>query len=291
MSEALPVVHLDGKLLPLTEARIPVLDRGFLYGDAVYEVIASYHGTPFLQAAHLARLDRSLTAIHCPNPLQAQAWAELISALLAANPPAPPEHEGRLAVYLQVTRGDTAGRAHTFAQDAQPRVFAMALANPPPAPDSHRRGVAALTLDDQRWRRCHIKSTSLLANVLARQEAASRDVAEAILHRQGQVTEGSSSNVLIWHEGALATPPDGPDILPGVTRDWVLAQARDAGIPCHRRPVTLAEMRAADEVWLTSTTREILPVSQIDDRPIGAGCPGPAWKAAIERFRAALPTG
>jgi D-alanine transaminase len=287
--DALPVVHLDGELLALQQARIPVLDRGFLYGDAIYEVIACYHGRPFLADRHLERLANGLAQIRCPAPLSAAQWQALIQTLLDANPPAGPADAGRLAVYLQVSRGDSAGRAHLFPSPVRPRVFAMCLTNPPPAAVATQQGLQVVLMDDRRWSQCNIKATSLLGNVLAREEAAQRGAAEALLHRDGRVTEGATSNVLVWLDGVLVTPPDGPDILPGVTRDWVMEQAAQAGLPCQRSPLTIDDLARADEVWLTSTTREVLPVTNIDGQAVGDGRPGAQWRAALARFHASLP--
>lgn len=285
MPAALDKVYLDGAIVPLAQACVPVLDRGFLYGDAVYEVIAVYGGEAFVADRHVARLQRSLGFLRCADPLPAAGWLALVDRLIAANAPLPP----RAAVYLQVTRGGGTGRAPAFPEGVAPRVVGFCLENPAPPAQALQDGLAAVLLADPRWRACHIKTTSLLANVLARDTAGARGAAEALLHRNGLVHEGSSSNVLIWNGTSLVSPPDGPDILPGVTRDVVLEQAADAGVPCERAPVTLEHLRTAQEVWITSTTREVLPVTRIDGEPVGGGRPGEQWRAAFARLQASLP--
>ncbi len=287
MTKALDKVHLDGELLPLAEARIPVLDRGFLFGDAVYEVIAVYEGVPFLAQRHLQRLARSLDAIACDNPFDAAQWSALLEQVLAANVEQLPD---RAALYLQVTRGDNAQRSHVFPSATAPRVLVMALDSPAPAASAYEAGVEAVVLDDLRWHACHIKTTSLLGNVLAREQARAAGAAEALLQRGGLVTEGSTSNVLAWIDDTLVSPPDGPDILPGVTRDWVLEQADQAGVRCARRSIPVQSLAEADELWITSTTREVLPVTRLDGQPVGNGLPGPHWRAAIARYRASIAT-
>lgn len=281
-------VYLDGEFLPIAEARVPVLDRGFLFGDAVYEVIAAYDGALFLADRHLERLARSLQAIACPNPLASTDWAILLQDLLAANAGQVP---ARAAVYIQVTRGDSPKRAHTFPASIKPRVLVMLMESPAPPRTARETGLHAVTLDDLRWRACHIKTNSLIGNVLAREGARAAGAAEALLHRDGLVHEGSSSNVLAWIDDTLVSPPDGPDILPGVTRDWVLEQAAQAGVRCERRPIPLPALREAEEVWITSTTREVLPVTRLDEHAIGDGRPGHHWHDAWSRYQASIAAG
>ncbi|MEM9383812.1 MAG: aminotransferase class IV [Pseudomonadota bacterium] len=288
MANVLGMAYLDGELLPVEEARIPVLDRGFLFGDAVYEVIAAYDGLPFLTDRHLARLARSLAFIACANPFAAEDWAALLHDVLSANAQLVPP---RAALYVQVTRGDSPKRAHTFPATAEPRTLVMLMDSPPPPAAAREAGLHAVTLDDLRWRACHIKTTSLLGNVLAREQARAAGAAEALLHRDGLVNEGSTSNVLAWIDDTLVSPPDGPDILPGVSRDWVLEQAAQAGVRCERRPIALQALREAEEVWITSTTREVLPVTRLDEHSIGDGRPGRHWRDAWDRYRASVAAG
>lgn len=279
------IAYFNGAYLPLDEVRISPLDRGFLFGDSVYEVIPSYAGEFFLLPEHLERLQRSLAAIRIPNPYGAREWSALLTELLARNAdPATPD----LGVYLQVTRG-VAPRDHAFPANAEPTILAM-VSPIRPLPDSIRtEGVAAITAEDRRWGRCDIKATTLLANVLTRQSATEQGAVEAILLRDGQLTEGAASNVLVVLDGQLVTPPLEPSVLPGVTRSRVLDLARELGYPVAERAVSENELARAEEVWLTSSTREILPVTRLDDRAVGSGRPGPVWQAVHAAYQAAKP--
>lgn len=267
----LATVYLNGEFLPLAQAKVSVLDRGFLFGDGVYEVIPVY-GSHFLRLAlHLQRLERSLQAIHLENPFPLSQWQGIVQQLIGLN-------EGPdQAVYLQVTRGP-AVRDHAFPQQAEPTVFAMS--NPiKPVPAKWRvEGVAAVIREDIRWKDCHIKSIALLANVLLRQEAVKAGVQEAILIREGQLTEGAASNVFMVRSGVLATPAEGPFLLSGITRDLVLELVKEAGIPCREGVISPGDLIQADEIWLTSSTREIIPVTQLDGAKVGSGKPGPLWQ-------------
>ncbi len=272
-----PTVHLDGAWLPLSQARVPVLDRGFIFGDGVYEVIPVYGRRPFRLPQHLARLERSLAAIRLDPPLDARGWTALIDELLARNP------GGDRSVYLQVTRGP-ARRDHAFPRAPTPTVFAMVSPLNPPDPALLEEGAAAVVLEDIRWSRCDIKSVNLLANILLRQQAVERGALEAILVRDGQVTEGAASNVFIVRAGEIRTPPTSRFMLPGITRDLVLELARAHGLPCREVPVSESELRGADEIWITSSTREVLPVTRLDGRPVGTG-PGPVWRRIMPLYQ------
>lgn len=277
------IAYFNADYLPLEEVRISPLDRGFLFGDAVYEVIPSYAGEFFLLGPHLERLERSLTAIRLPSPLSRGQWAECLVELLRRNAAGP----GRdLGIYLQVTRG-IAPRDHTFPADAAPTVFAMASPIRPLPASLRASGVAAITAPDTRWERCDIKATTLLANVLARQMASESDATEAILLRAGRVTEGAASNVLARLGDTVVTPPLQEALLAGVTRALVLDLARECGLRVVEREMDEAELRSADEIWLTSSTREILPVTRLDDQPVGAGVPGPGWHAVHAAYQIA----
>jgi D-alanine transaminase len=264
------VVHLDGAWVPAAEARVSVLDRGFLFGDGVYEVIPVYAGALFRLDEHLARLRRSLAEARLDDPHDAAGWADLLQALVARN------GGGDLAVYLQVTRG-VAPRDHVFPAQATPTVFAMANPLRLPTPEQRAQGLAGVVRPDPRWLRCDIKAIALLANVLLRQEAADSGAAEAILVREGIVTEGAASNVFLVREGTILTPPKGPHILPGVTRDLILELAQAAGLPWREEPLPEAALRDADELWVSSSTKEVMPVVSLDGVAVGTGAPGPVW--------------
>jgi D-alanine transaminase len=282
-------VYLNGRFMPLEQACVPVLDRGFLFGDGVYEVVPVYGGRLFRLEQHLLRLGHSLQGIRLADPHEPAAWRALLQELVERN------GGGDQSLYLQVTRGSAAKRDHAFPAQITPTVFAMSTALAPPGPALAQHGVAAITLDDIRWRFCHLKAITLLANVLLRQQALDQGAAEAILVRDGEVTEGAASNLFAVCNGVLATPPKGPFLLPGVTRDLILELAAANGIPHQERPIQQRELHSAEEIWLTSSTREILPVTQLDGAPVAAGAPGPLWarmhalyQAYKERVRGGL---
>ncbi|MES1944864.1 D-amino acid aminotransferase [Salinisphaera sp. PC39] len=269
---------MNGTFLPLAEARVPVTDRGLLFGDAVYEVIPVYRGNPFRLDAHLRRLARSLAAIRIPNPHDDAGWRALFRELIERN------GGGDLSLYLQVTRGAYPRRDHRLPPDPRPTVIAFCQSRPGADPDTFESGVSAVVQPDIRWARCEIKSTALLPNVLLAAEAHDAGANEAILVRDGHVTEGSSSNVFVVRDGTVATPPLAPSILAGITREAVLEVARAHAVPCAERDIAADELAAADEIWLTSSTREIYPVTTLDGVPVGDGRPGPVWT----RMRALL---
>jgi D-alanine transaminase len=273
------IVYLNGQFLPLSEARVSVLDRGFLFGDAVYEVIPSYEGRLFRLHHHLERLERSLSAIRMANPLAAEQWHDLLRNLIERTPGTDQ------AVYLQVTRGAPDKRDHAIPQGIAPTVFAMSTPLPPKPSHLAERGIAAITLDDIRWRYCHIKSINLLPNVLLRQEALDQEAEEAILVRNGEVTEGAATNIFLVRAGEILTPPKGEGLLPGITRDLVLELAADAALPYAERAISDRELEIADEIWLTSSMREVVPVTLLNGRPVGNGKPGPIWKRMNELFQ------
>ncbi|WJW75926.1 D-amino acid aminotransferase [Thiohalobacter sp. IOR34] len=273
-------VYLNGEFLPIEAACVPVLDRGFLFGDGVYEVIPAYGGRLFRLAHHLKRLNNSLQAVRIPEPLDAAGWRRVLETLLAGNT------DGDQSVYLQVTRGVMSRRDHAFADSAlTPTVFAMSSPLPEPDPQLSTQGVAAITLDDIRWQSCHIKAITLLPNVLLRQQAIDAGAAEAILLRNGQATEGAASNLFIVSGGEILTPPTGRLLLPGITRDLVLELARQHGLPCREAPISEQALRQADEIWLTSSTKEILPVTRLDGQPVGDGRPGPLYRRLHALYR------
>lgn len=264
------LAYLNGNYLPLDEARISPMDRGFLFGDGAYEVIPVYSRRPFRLQQHLERLERTLAALQLANPLSKEHWAEVVQRLVDDHGS---EDQG---VYLQVTRGAAPVRDQAFPRPAvAPTVFAYADRLPTPSAELLATGGTALTAEDFRWLRCDLKTVSLVANVLLRQLSAAAGCTETILLRDGLVMEGSASNVLVVQDGVILAPPKSNLILPGVTYDVVLELAAANGIPTQVRPVAEAELRGADEVWVTSSTKEVLPITRIDDAPVADGRPGP----------------
>jgi D-alanine transaminase len=260
------LVYLNGEYLPLSQAKVPVLDRGFLFGDGVYEVVPVYGGKPFRLEEHLRRLDRSLAGIRMASPLSDGEWAAVFNRLI--------DGPGDQYLYLQVTRGADSKRDHAIPLTLAPTVFALCSPIAPIPLD----GIKAVTLEDVRWHWCHIKAVTLLANVLLRQDAVDRGAAEAILLRDGWVTEGAASNIFIVQDGTLITPPKSHDILPGITRDLVLELARQHGIPAEERRFRAEALKEASEIWMTSSTREVLAVVELDGAPVSGGQPGPCWR-------------
>lgn len=273
------IVYLNGEYLPASEARVSVLDRGFLFGDGIYEVIPVYGGRLFRLEAHLLRLDQSLSGIRLANPLTHRRWEEMLQELVTRN------GGGDMALYVQVTRG-VAPREHAFPQHTAPTVFAMTQPLAPQTDAAQQAGVKAITVEDIRWKHCHIKAITLLPNVLLHQQAADSGAAEAILVREGEVTEGTATNVFIVTRGHVVTPAKGQLLLPGITRDLVVELCTNAGIPCSESKITLDALRQADEVWLTSSRKEIVPVTHVDGLPVGTGQPGPVWRRAFDLYRA-----
>ena len=274
----MPTVYLNGDFLPLAEARIPVMDRGFLFGDGVYEVVPVYDRRPFRLADHLARLQDSLDGIRLANPHTSAEWTRLVEAIVAAS------DWNDLGVYLQVTRG-SGPRDHAFPKVVRPTVFLMPLELAPPPPALVASGVAAITAEDTRWARCDIKATALLANVLLRQLSVDAGCAETLLLRDGQLMEGSASSVFIVQDGVILAPPKSRLILPGITYDVVLELAAREGLRCRVRPIAEAELRGADEIWITSSTKEILAVTTLDGQPVGDGRPGPLYRRVMALYQ------
>lgn len=269
-------VYLNGQYLPLCDAKISVLDRGFLFGDGIYEVIPSYSGHLFHFDEHMERLENSLASIRLANPHDRAQWLEILTHLLDANLDQ--------SVYLQITRGAGPNRDHAFPKDVAPTVFAMCSTIVPFADlDS---GAKAISVDDSRWELCNVKATTLLANILLRQQAVEKGCAEAILVKDDYVTEGAASNIFAVIDGILITPPKGQAILPGITRDVILELAKQNNIPYSEDIISLDALKTASEIWLTSSTREIVPVVQLDDEIISNGKPGLAWKTMNRLFQA-----
>ena len=275
-----PLVYLNGALTPIGEAKVSVLDRGFIFGDGIYEVIPIYARRMFRPQQHMARLFRSLDAISIPNPHGEAEWMALIEQVVAGHPA-----DDQMA-YLQVTRG-VARRGHAFPADVTPTVFIMT--NPIVLPSAAVRatGVQCVSMEDRRWLRCEIKSISLLGNVLAAQHAVDHDATESIQFRDGFLTEASSSNVWVVKDGVLMGPPKDNLILEGIRYGLIEELCAAGGIPLQARRITREEVFGADEVLLSSATKEVLPVTRLDGQPIGNGKPGPIYDALYAAYQAA----
>lgn len=274
--------YLNGQFLPLAEARISPLDRGFLYSDGVYEVIPVYSRFPFRIDEHLARLQHSLDGIRLPNPHSDDEWRALILRLIAET-----EFADQL-LYIQVTRGADVKRDPCFPKGVPQTVFMFTSPLVSPSAAQRETGVAAVTAPDIRWSRCDLKTVALLPNVLARELAVDAGCAETIMIRNGFLTEGSSTNVFAVKNGVILTPPQDNLILPGVTCNVVLELAQTHGAPLDVRPIAEAEVRDADELWITSSSKEVLAVVSLDGKPVGhgdtAGKPGPVTRQMYEWF-------
>ena len=271
-------VFLNGRLLPVEDAKVSVLDRGFIFGDGVYELVPVYSRVPFRLEEHLIRLERSLGEVKIRNPYSRAPWREHIHALVDAQSF---EDQG---VYFQVTRG-AAKRDHAFPKNVEPTVFMMSnpLVNPPQA--HVERGGVAVSAPDNRWLRCDIKSISLIGNVLLRQLSAEAEASETILFRDGKLTEASASNVFIVKRGAIGSPPKSNLILPGITYDVITELAQANGLPMEFRDITEAEVRGADELWVSSSSKEVFPIVSLDGRQIGDGRPGPVFRRMYQLYQ------
>ena len=280
------IVYLNGEFMPLDEARVPVLDRGFIFGDGVYEVVPVYARVALRLGEHLRRLQASLDAIRLANPLPEARWRELMAQIIAAN-------EGeRQSVYIQVTRGP-APRDHAFPKQVTPTLFMMSNPLVTPQQEVVDSGIAAVTAIDNRWLRCDIKATSLLPNVLLRQSALDQGAAECVLLRDGYVTEGAASNIFLVCDDTLLAPPKDHLMLPGITYDLVLELAHANAIPFLVRAIREQELLAAQEIMMTSSTREVLAISTLNGKAVGNGTPGPVARRLLHLYRAyiaALPT-
>ncbi len=267
------IVYLNGEFLPLEEARISPLDRGFIFGDGVYEVVPVYSRRPFRLAEHLRRLQYSLEGIRLANPLTDAQWTQLMTDIIAKNPGAGDDQ----SVYLQVTRG-VAKRDHAFPKDIKQTIFMMTGPLTTPSREQIDNGVPAITAGDYRWLKCDVKSVSLLGNCLLRQMAVDAGAVETILFRDGKLTEASASNVFVVKNGVLLAPPKDNRVLPGITYDVVLEIARAREFEVEVRDISEAETRNADEIWVTSSTKEVLAVTTLDGKPVGDGVPGPLFR-------------
>ena len=280
--------YLNGQYLNLCDAKVSVLDRGFIFGDGVYEALPVYGRKLFRFEQHMARLERSLTALRIANPLRRGEWLEHARTLITSLA----ERQGTVdqLVYLQVTRG-VAPRDHAMPAGIPPTVFLMTNPMRQPTPEQRRLGVACVTAGDFRWERADIKSISLLGNVLARQISADPGATETILLRDGFLTEASSSNVWIVREGVVFGPPPGNLLLEGIRAGLLQELCAAADIAFERRPVPRTDMEAADEILLTSATKEVLPVTTLDGRPVGRGAPcgrpGPVYARLYQAYQQA----
>lgn len=275
------IVYLNGDYVRLGDAKISVLDRGFIFGDGIYEVVPCYGGKPFLMGNHLARLQRSLAAIRLDTGWDVADWERLVLEMLSRS------GSGDCTIYLQVTRG-VAKRDHGFPQSSQATIFCMV--SPLKRPDAAKRehGMSAVGMDDERWLHCEIKSVSLLGNVLAKQHATDAGVDEVLQFRNGHLSEGSSCNIWMVKDGVLHAPVRDHFILEGIRYGFLEALAAKAGIPFEARPISRDEVARADELMLSSATKEILPITQYDGQPVGTGKPGPVYARLRADYDAAI---
>jgi D-alanine transaminase len=285
LASLLPVCYLNGAFVPIGEARISPFDRGFLFADGAYEVMPVYGRRPFRFEDHCARLTRSLAALSMDDPLGAAGWRELVARLIEVNGAAD------LYIYWQVTRGAELGRNHAPLPALARTVFAFAAPLPPTPPQVLEQGLACITASDTRWARCDVKSVALLANVLLRQLAVDAGAAETILLKDGELTDASASAVHVVIAGELRTPPRSPRLLPGTTRTVIEDLADRVGLAHRSVRVTEADLRGAEELWLSAATREVVPVTRLDGRTVGAGLPGPKWRQiydALQQYKREL---
>jgi D-alanine transaminase len=287
MLPALPC-YLNGEYTTLPEAKISVMDRGFIFGDGIYEVVPCYSGSLFRFEQHMARLERSLAELRIPNPLTRAAWRTMARQLLTAyaNAGHGPLDSGNQLIYIQITRG-VAMRDHAMPAGLTPTVFAMCNAMKLPADMQRTQGVACVTADDFRWEKAHIKSTSLLGAVFARQIGVDANATETIMFRDGFLSEAASSNVWIVKDGQLLGAPNDNLVLEGVRYGLIEELCRAQGIALVLRRISHAEVLDADEVLLSSATKEILPVTRIDGQPVGSGLPGPVYTQLYAGYQAA----
>lgn len=280
MADALPICLLDGALVPAHEARVSPFDRGFLFGDGIYEVVPCYNGKPFRLQAHFDRMQAGLDALEIDNPYPRDRWIELVHELIAAN------GAGDMGLYIEITRGADNGRDFLPSPGMKPTVFGFCWRLAATRLEHLERGIAGVTLDDIRWQRCDIKSVALLGAVMLRMEAKRRGADEAILLRDGRLAEGSSCALFVVKDGRVVTPPANHERLPSITRLVVGEVLAALKLPLQQREVLVDELYAADEIWIASATREAMPLTVLDGRAIGAGKAGPVWRRVFEEFQA-----
>lgn len=272
------MVFLNGEFIPKNQASISVMDRGFLFGDGVYEVIPVYAGKIFRLNEHLARLQNSLDSIQISNPYSTEKWQGILTQLLEQAP------ESDQSIYLQITRGADATRKHRFSE-LTPTVFIELNPLAPKTKLELESGYHAIIQPDFRWERCDIKATSLLANIMYAQQAKQHQVEEVILHRDQSITEGATSNVFVIRNDTLFTHPTGKHILSGITRDLVIESARHCALNIQESIITVDEVFSSDEVWISSSTREVMPITMIDSKPINNGKIGRHWSNVYDHYQ------
>ncbi|MCH8078873.1 MAG: D-amino acid aminotransferase [Proteobacteria bacterium] len=273
------IVYLNGQYLPIEDAKISVLDRGFTFGDGVYEVIPVYKGHIFRMREHLERLNNSLDEVYIDRPYALEQWQGILRELIEKNSIKNTGND--LSLYMQVTRG-ISERDHAIDIATKQTVFAMCR----PLPEYDRcAGISAIIEEDIRWKYCHIKAITLLPSVMLRHKARDAGATEAILVKDGYITEGAASNVFIVKNGIVKTPPKDGSLLPGITRDLVVELLTESGIPCEELAIKEIELKQADEIWITSSTWEIVPVTRLDNNPVGTGRPGEVWQQASEIYQ------
>jgi D-alanine transaminase len=283
----LPIVYLNGEFLPIEQAKISPLDRGFIFGDGVYEVIPYYAGRGLRPVEHLKRLQRSLDELDIRNPYPMEQWQSVIGSLIERN------GGGNIAVYIQITRG-VAKRDFPPPAGLTQTVFLMANTLSTPKAEIYENGISCVSLDDSRWLRCHIKATALLGAVLLKHEGNQAGADEVVLFRDGYLTESSASNIAVVKNGVILCPPLDNLILGGITYELMIELARKAGMPLEMRRVHRREVKKADELWIMSSTKEVVPITRLDDKPVGDGKPGPAFRQMrklFEEYKKSLPAG
>jgi D-alanine transaminase len=285
VAEPFPICYLNGAYVPLGEARISPLDRGFLYSDGAYELMPVYGGRPFRFAEHCARLARSLHELRMDDPLSPSGWRQMMATLIERNAAHPAQRHRDLYIYWQVTRGAEWGRNHAPLPDVPRTVFAFCAPFPQTPPEVLERGLTCITTADTRWARCDIKSVALLPNVLLRQLAVDAGASETILLRNGELTEASAAAVHVVIDGVLRTPPRTERVLPGTTRTLLEELAERVGLRYRSTSVSEDELRGAAEVWLSAATREVAPVTRLDGRAVGNGAPGPVWRRMYDELQ------
>ena len=274
----LPTVYLNGNFLPIEEAKISPLDRGFIFGDGVYEVIPFYASRGLRMREHLKRLQRSLDELEIENPYAIAHWESMITSLIEKN------GGGNVGVYIQVTRG-VAKRDFPPPKGLTQTVFMMVNPLATPKPEIYTKGVSCVSLDDNRWLKCHIKSVALLGAVLLKHESNLGGYDDAVLFRDGYLTESSASNIAAVKDGVILCPPMDNLILPGITYELMIELARKNKLPLEIRRVSRKAVKAADELWIMSSTKEVVPIVMLDDKPIGTGQPGPIFKQMLQLFQ------